>query len=169
MSRLTPNDRDKLTKLMGDLNERVCNHTNLSSSLSSLSSSLSSSTLSTHSSLSPIISSSTFITDNDGSDISSDVDSGLDANVIGNNSNQKYDDNSTLLNALRNSESAQQIDLNYSYISHPSEDIAWQFPASVEITHEPSKMERLAHAIFYTIATDNITWIWVAIYLLACY
>lgn len=168
MSRLTPNDRDKLTKLMGDLNERVCNHSNLSSSLSSLSSSLSSSSLSTHSSISPIISSSAFITDNDGSDTSSDVNSGLDANVIGDNSNQKYDDNSTLLNALRNSESAQQIDLNYSYISHSSEDIAWQFPASVEITYEPSKMERLAHAIFYAIATDNITWIWIAIYLLAC-
>jgi hypothetical protein len=161
MSRLTPSEKDKLTKLMGELNKRVCNHPNLSSSLSS--------SLSTHSSISPIISSSAFIIDNDGSDTSSDVDSNGDTNVIGDSNNQKYDDNSTLLDALRNSESAQQIDLDYSYTPYPSKDITWEFPASVEITYEPSKMERLAHAIFYSIATDNVTWIWVALYLLTSY
>lgn len=165
MSRLTPSEKDKLTKLMGELNERVCNHPSLSSNLSSSPST----THSSFSSISPIISSSAFIIDNDGSDTSSDVDSSVDANVIGNNSNQKYDDNSTLLDALRDSESAQQIDLDYSYTPYPSKDVTWEFPTSVEITYEPSKMERLTHAIFYSIATDNITWIWAALYLLTCY
>ncbi len=166
MSRLTPNDRDKLTKLMGELNKRNGNHSISSSTSSSILSSISSSfTLSSYSS--PLSThSSSIMANTNGSDTSSRVDSDGDTNVIGDNSNQKYDDNSTLFNAVRDSESAQQIDLNYSYNSYPPEDAVWEFPASVEITYEPSKAERLAHAIFYGIATDNVTWIWLAMYLL---
>ena len=112
---------------------------------------------------SPVISSSAFIIDNDGSDTSSDVDSNGSANVIGNNSNQKYDDNSTLLDALRNSESTQ---INYSSTVFPSEDSVWEFPTYVEITQHPSKAERMAHAIFYSIWSDDITWLWIVLFLL---
>ena len=161
MSRLTPSEREKLTKRMGELNKRDVNQS-LSSSNSSISSSIS---------LSSLSSSAFIIGDNttNGSDTSSDVDSDGDTNVIGDNSNQKYDDNSTLLNAVRDSESAQQIDLDYSYSPYPSQDARWEFPTFVEVTHEPNKAERLAHAIFYGIATDNVTWIWLALYLLTSY
>ena len=177
MSRLTPNDRDKLTKLMGELNKRICNHPSLLSNLSSSSSTLSSS-LSTHCYITPIanlnqtvhsindsyvICPSAFIIDNDGSDTSSDVDSDGDTNVIGDSNNKKYDDNSTLLDALRNSESAQ---INYSSTVFPSQDSVWEFPASVEISYEPSNAERMAHAIFYAIWSDDVTWLWIALFLL---
>ena len=99
----------------------------------------------------------------DGSDTSSDVDSDGDTNVIGDSNNKKYDDNSTLLDALRNSESAQ---INYSSTVFPSQDSVWEFPASVEITYEPSKAERMAHAIFYSIWSDDVTWLWIALFLL---
>jgi hypothetical protein len=174
MSRLTPNDRDKLTKLMGELNKRICNHPSLSSNLSStLSSSLSS-----LSSITPIanlnqtvhsindsyvICPSAFIIDNDGSDTSSDVDSDGDTNVIGDSNNKKYDDNSTLFDAVRNSESAQ---ITYSSSVFPSPDAVWEFPASVEISYEPSKAERMAHAIFYSVWSDDVAWLWIALFLL---
>ena len=176
MSRLTPSDRDKLTKLMGELNERVCNHPSLSSNLSSTSSSLSS--YSSLSSITPIanlnqtvhsindssvISSSAFIIDNDGSDTSSDVDSDGDTNVIGDSNNKKYDDNSTLFDAVRDSESAQ---ITYSSTVFPLQGVTWEFPSYVEITHKPSKAERMAHAIFYSIWSDDITWLWIALFLL---
>jgi hypothetical protein len=167
MSRLTPNDRDKLTKLMGELNERVSNDPNLSSTLSSSNSSNVSS-LSSCSSIanvndSYVISSSAFIIDNDGSDTSSDVDRDGDTNVIGDSNNKKYDDNSTLFDAVRNSESAQ---ITYSSTVFPLQGVTWEFPSYVEITHKPSKAERMAHAIFYSIWSDDITWLWIALFLL---
>ena len=112
---------------------------------------------------SPVISSSAFIIDNDGSDTSSDVDSDGNTNVISDNSNQKYDDNSTLLDALRDSEPAQIV---YSSSVYPLADSVWEFPASVEISYKPSNAERIAHAIFYAIWSDDVTWLWVALYLL---
>ena len=173
MSRLTPSERDKLTKLMGELNERVSNHPNLSSTLSSSLSSLSSITpianlnQTVHSiNDSYVICPSAFIIDNDGSDTSSDVDSDGDTNVIGDSNNKKYDDNSTLFDAVRNSESAQ---ITYSSSVFPSPDAVWEFPSTVEISYQPSKAERMAHAIFYSVWSDDITWLWIALFLLTTY
>ena len=161
MSRLTPSDRDKLTKLMGELNERICNlSSNSSNSSNSFNLSSHSSFISTDSSIN---SSSAFIMSIDGSDTSSDVNSDGDTNVIGDSNNKKYDDNSTLLDALRDSESAQ---INYSSTVFPSQDSVWEFPEYVEVTYEPSKAERMAHAIFYSIWSDDITWLWITLFLL---
>jgi hypothetical protein len=162
MDKLSQRQRMKIDEVERILNKRDSIHPSISSISSHCTnlSDLSFDSSSTSSSASFIIA------NTNGSDTSFNVNRGVDANVIGNNSNQKYDDNSTLLDALRDSESAQQIDLDYSYVPYPSKDVTWDFPASVEITYEPSKMERLAHAIFYSIATDNVTWIWVAMYLL---
>lgn len=148
---------------MGELNKRICNLSSNSSSILSNSSSLSSCSSIANVNDSYVISPSAFIMSIDGSDTSSDVDSDGDTNVIGDNSNQKYDDNSTLLDAVRDSESAQ---ITYSSTVFPSPDAVWEFPASVEISYEPSKAERMAHAIFYSVWSDDVIWLWIALFLL---
>jgi hypothetical protein len=170
MSRLTPSERDKLTKLMGELNERNCNSSiNLTNSTHSTANSITHSSIHSSSSICSntyIDSLSPIMYNRGGSDTSSDVDRDGDTNVIGDNSNQKYDDNSTLLNALRNSESAE---MTYSSSVFPSPDAIWEFPSTVEISYQPSKAERMAHAIFYSVWSDDITWLWIALFLLTTY
>jgi hypothetical protein len=181
MDKLSQRQRIKIDEVERILNKRDSNPTK-SSTKSSTESFIQSSSLSSHSSIdssitpmanlnqtvhsindSYVICPSAFIIDNDGSDTSSDVDSGGDTNVISDNSNQKYDDNSTLLDAVRDSESAQII---YSSAVFPSSDTIWEFPASVEISYEPSEAERMAHAIFYSVWSDDVTWLWIALFLL---
>ena len=147
---------------MGELGKRDCN-SSINPTNSTHSSIHSSSTIPSNTyidSLSPIM------YNRGGSDTSSDVDRDGDTNVIGDNSNQKYDDNSTLLNALRNSESAE---ITYSSSVFPSPDAIWEFPSTVEISCQPSKAERMAHAIFYSVWSDDITWLWIALFLLTTY
>ena len=184
MDKLSQRQRLKIDEVERILNKRDSNPTKLSTQ-SSIHSSIQSSSLSIDSSIdssitritpianlnqtvhsindSYVICPSAFIIDNDGSDTSSDVDSDGDTNVIGDSNNKKYDDNSTLLDALRDSESAQIV---YSSTVYPSQDSVWEFPASVEISYEPSNAERMAHAIFYAIWSDDVTWLWIALFLL---
>lgn len=180
MDKLSQRQRLKIDEVERILNKRDSNPTKLSTQ-SYIHSSIQSSSLSIDSSItritpianlnqtvhsindSYVICPSAFIIDNDGSDTSSDVDSDGDTNVIGDSNNKKYDDNSTLLDALRDSESAQIV---YSSTVYPSQDSVWEFPASVEISYEPSNAERMAHAIFYAIWSDDVTWLWIALFLL---
>ena len=149
---------------MGELGKR---ESSISSNLSSLPSNLSSSS-STHSSLS---SSSSVSSSTISSPIAADkivclaypvepVEKALASAY----NNQQYDDNSNSLDALRGSESSGQVSAFDSIYMSP--DNILDFSASVETVRQAKKMTDLISTILYDIGSDNITWLWLALYVL---
>ena len=162
MSRLKPSERSKI-KQMGELGKRESStHSKISSSSSSssnLSSSLSSS--SNHSLSSPITSSSS-IADKIVC-LVYPVEPVEKASASAYNS-QQYDANSNNFDALRSSQSSGQISAFDSIYSSP--DNFLDFSASVETVKQAKKMTNLISTILYDIGSDNITWLWLALYVL---
>ena len=78
--------------------------------------------------------------------------------------NQQYDANSNSLDALRGSESGGQVSALGSIYDSP--DNILDFSASVEMTNQAKKMTSLISTILYDIGSDNITWLWLALYFL---
>ena len=78
--------------------------------------------------------------------------------------NQQYDANSNSLDALRGSESGGQVSALGSIYDSP--DNILDFSASVEMTNQAKKMTSLISTIIYDIGSDNITWLWLALYVL---
>ena len=78
--------------------------------------------------------------------------------------NQQYDANSNSLDALRSSQSSGQVSALGSIYDSP--DNILDFSASVEMTKQAKKMTSLISTILYDIGSDNITWLWLALYIL---
>ena len=78
--------------------------------------------------------------------------------------NQQYDANSNSLDVLRGSESGGQVGALGSIYDSP--DNILDFSASVEMTNQAKKMTSLISTILYDIGSDNITWLWLALYVL---
>ena len=169
MSRLKPSERSKI-KQMGEIIEREgSTYSNLSSSLSnlpyihsSLSSTHSSSPLSLSSLSTPITSSSCSIGDNIVC-LVYPVEPVEKASSSTYN-NQQYDANSNSLDALRSSQSSGQVSALGSIYDSP--DNVLDFSASVEMTKQAKKMTSLISTILYDIGSDNVTWLWLALYVL---
>ncbi len=154
MSRLKPSERSKI-KQMGEIIERESStHSNLSSSPSNLSS-LSSS----HSS--PIVSSSS-IADNIVC-LAYPIEPVEKASASAYNS-QQYDGNSNNFDVLRGSKSSGQVDCFDSIYMSP--DNILDFSASVGMVKQANKITSLISTILYDICSDNITWLWLALYIL---
>jgi hypothetical protein len=161
MSRLKPSERSKI-KQMGEIIERESStHSNLSSpsNLSSSSSTLSSSLSSSHSSS---ITSSSPIADNIVC-LAYPIEPVEKASALAYNS-QQYDGNSNNFDALRGSKSSGQVDCFDSIYMSP--DNILDFSASVGMVKQANKMTSLISTILYDICSDNITWLWLALYVL---
>ena len=78
--------------------------------------------------------------------------------------NQQYDANSNSLDALRSSQSSGQVGTLGSIYDSP--DNILDFSASVEMTKQAKKMTSLISTILYDIGSDNVTWLWLALYVL---
>ena len=78
--------------------------------------------------------------------------------------NQQYDANSNSLDALRSSQSSGQVSALGSIYDSP--DNILDFSASVEMTKQAKKMTNLISTILYDIGSDNVTWLWLALYIL---
>jgi len=78
--------------------------------------------------------------------------------------NQQYDGTPNNLDALRSSQSSGQVSAFDSIYSSP--DNVLDFSASVEMTNQAKKMANLISTILYDIGSDNITWLWLALYVL---
>lgn len=78
--------------------------------------------------------------------------------------NQQYDGTPNNLDALRSSQSSGQVSTFDSIYSSP--DNVLDFSASVEMTNQAKKMVNLISTILYDIGSDNITWLWLALYVL---
>ncbi len=156
MSRLKPSERSKI-KQMGELGKR---ESSTHSKLSSLPSNLSSSS-STHSSLSSSLSSSS-IADKIVC-LAYPIEPVEKASASAYNS-QQYDGNSNSFDALRGSESSGQVSSFGSVYDSP--DNILDFSASVEMTKQAKKMTDLISTILYDIGSDNVTWLWLALYVL---
>ena len=78
--------------------------------------------------------------------------------------NQQYDANSNSLDVLRGSESSGQVSALGSIYDSP--DNILDFSASVEMTKQAKKMTSLISTILYDIGSDNVTWLWLALYIL---
>ena len=150
---------------MGEVIEREgSTHSKLSSSLSVCSSNLSS-LLSTPSSISSISSSVSTIALNDLSRCSFNIAfEPVEKASASAYNNQEYDDNSNSLDALRSSESGGQVGTLGSIYDSP--DNFLDFSASVEMTKQAKKMTSLISTILYDIGSDNVTWLWLALYVL---
>jgi hypothetical protein len=166
MSRLKPSERSKI-KQMGEVIKREgFTHSSLSSLSSVCSNSLSS--LSSLSTLPCSLSSS----------IHSTSTSSIGGNIVclvypiepvekasaSTYNNQQYDANSNNLDGLRSSQSSAQVGALDSIYSSP--DNFLDFSASVEMTKQAKKMTNLISTILYDIGSDNITWLWLALYVL---
>ena len=77
---------------------------------------------------------------------------------------QQYDANSNSLDALRSSQSSGRVSTFDSIYSSP--DNVLDFSASVEMTKQAKKMTSLISTILYDIGSDNVTWLWLALYVL---
>lgn len=77
---------------------------------------------------------------------------------------QQYDGNSNNFDALRGSQSSGQVGAFDSIYSSP--DNFLDFSASVEMTNQARKMANLISTILYDIGSDNVTWLWLALYVL---
>ena len=78
--------------------------------------------------------------------------------------NQQYDGTPNNLDALRSSQSSGQVSAFDSIYLSP--DNVLDFSASVEMTNQAKKMANLISTILYDIGSDNITWLWLALYVL---
>lgn len=78
--------------------------------------------------------------------------------------NQQYDGTPNNFDALRSSQSSEQVGTFDSIYSSP--DNVLDFSASVEMTNQAKKMVNLISTILYDIGSDNITWLWLALYVL---
>ena len=78
--------------------------------------------------------------------------------------NQQYDGTPNNLDALRSSQSSGQVSTFDSIYLSP--DNVLDFSASVEMTNQAKKMVNLISTILYDIGSDNITWLWLALYVL---
>lgn len=163
MSRLKPSERSKI-KQTGELGKRegsISSSSSSSSNLSSLSSSLSSSTLSSLPLSSPITSSSSIA---DKIVCLAYPVEPVEKALASTYNNQQYDGNSNNLDALRGSESSGQVSAFDSIYMSP--DNILDFSASVETVKQAKKMANLISTILYDIGSDNITWLWLALYVL---
>lgn len=77
---------------------------------------------------------------------------------------QQYDGISNNLDGLRSSESSGQVGVLGSIYDSP--DNFLDFSASVEMTKQAKKMTSLISTILYDIGSDNVTWLWLALYIL---
>ena len=158
MSRLKPSERSKI-KQTGELGKRegsISSSSSTHSSSSTLSSTLSSLPLS-----SPITSSSSIA---DKIVCSAyPVEPVEKASASAYNS-QQYDDNSNSLDALRSSESGGQVGTLGSIYDSP--DNFLDFSASVETVKQAKKITSLISTILYDIGSDNVAWLWLALYVL---
>lgn len=166
MSRLKPSERSKI-KQMGELIEREgsthSNHSSSSSIHSSLPLSLSSlSTLSCSSSPSIHSTAASSIGDNIVC-LVYPIEPVEKASASAYN-NQQYDGTPNNLDALRSSQSSGQVSAFDSIYLSP--DNVLDFSASVEMTNQAKKMANLISTILYDIGSDNITWLWLALYVL---
>jgi hypothetical protein len=166
MSRLKPSERSK-TKQMGEIIERESStHSNPSSSpsnlssLSSTSSTLSSSLSSSHSSS---ITSSSPIGDKIVC-LAYPIEP-VEKTSSSAYNNEQYDDGvSSNFDVLRGSKSSGQVDCFDSIYMSP--DNILDFSASVGMVKQANKMTSLISTILYDICSDNITWLWLALYVL---
>jgi len=78
--------------------------------------------------------------------------------------NQQYDGNSNNLDALRGSESSGQVSAFDSIYMSP--DNILDFSASVKTVKQAKKMTDLISTILYDIGSDNVAWLWLALYVL---
>ena len=148
---------------MGEIIERESsNHSNLSSSPSNLSSlSSSSSTLSSSLSSSPITSSSI----GDKIVCLAYPIEPVEKTSSSAYNNERYDDGvSNNFDVLRGSKSSGQVDCFDSIYMSP--DNILDFSASVGMVKQANKMTSLISTILYDICSDNITWLWLALYVL---
>lgn len=169
MSRLKPSERSKI-KQMGEVIKREgSTHSNTSSLLSSIHSS----SLSSLSSLSPSLSSSPLSLSSLSSSSSSIGDNivclvypvePVEKALPSTYNNQQYDGIPNNLDVLRGSESGGQVSALGSIYDSP--DNFLDFSASVEMTKQAKKMTSLISTILYDIGSDNITWLWLALYVL---
>lgn len=81
-----------------------------------------------------------------------------------NYNSQQYDGISNNLDGLRSSESSGQVGVLGSIYDSP--DNFLDFSASVEMTKQAKKMTSLISTILYDIGSDNVTWLWLALYIL---
>lgn len=166
MSRLKPSERSKI-KQMGELIEREgSTHSNLSSSSS------------IHSSLPLSLSSLSTLSCSSSPSIHSTAASSIGDNIVclvypveplekasaSTYNNQQYDGTPNNLDALRSSQSSGQVSALDSIYLSP--DNVLDFSASVEMTNQAKKMANLISTILYDIGSDNITWLWLALYVL---
>jgi hypothetical protein len=79
--------------------------------------------------------------------------------------NEQYDDGvSSNFDVLRGSKSSGQIDCFDSIYMSP--DNILDFSASVGMVKQANKITSLISTILYDICSDNITWLWLALYIL---
>lgn len=79
--------------------------------------------------------------------------------------NKQYDDGvSNNFDVLRSSKSNGQVDCLDSIYMSP--DNILDFSASVGMVKQANKMTSLISTILYDICSDNITWLWLALYVL---
>lgn len=147
---------------MGEVGKREGSISSSSSNLSCLPSSLSSSSTLSSLPLSSPITSSSSIADKIVC-LAYSVEPVEKASASAYNS-QQYDGNSNNLDALRGSESSGQVGTLGSIYDSP--DNFLDFSASVEMTKQAKKMTNLISTILYDIGSDNVAWLWLALYVL---